>query len=65
MTWDGVVLHWMASNGIGWHGIASDGMVLHRMASDSMRWHGIASDGMVLHRMALNGIGGMRWHQMA
>ena len=24
----------MASDSIGWHGIASDGMVLHRIASD-------------------------------
>ena len=61
VAWDGMVLHRMASggiggmSGIGWHQLASDGMGWHG-------WHNMASDGMGWHQMAWDDI---RWHGMA
>ena len=60
MKWNGI-----ASNGMGWHRLASDGLDAigwHGMASNGMEWHWIPWDGIEWHGIALDGIG---WHKKA
>ena len=67
MASDGMVLHWMASdgvNGMGWHGMAWYCIGWDRMTLYCLGWHGMAWmawNGMVLHWMASDGMG---WHRM-
>ena len=57
LKWPIVLVHRMASDGIGWHRMASDGIGWHRMAPDGTGWHRMAPDGTGWHRMAPDGTG--------